>query len=101
MGLRQRSYGVYILASRTWVLYVGVTNDLARRVAEHRAGHGGAFTRRYHIHRLVDAEEHRDVRDAIVGEKTLKGWTRARKVDLIEPSNPDWLDLAPAVPEAG
>ena len=93
MGGRLRSYWVYILASRSRVLYVGVTNDLARRLAEHRAGEGGAFTKRYHVHRLVYVEEHADVRDAIACEKTIKGWKRARKVALIEKSNPEWRDL--------
>ena len=93
MGGRSRSYWVYILASRSRVLYVGVTNDLARRLAEHRAGEGGAFTKRYHVHRLVYVEEHADVRDAIAREKTIKGWKRARKVALVEKSNPEWRDL--------
>lgn len=71
------------------MLYVGVTNDLARRVAQHRAGQGGAFTKRYNVHWLVYAEEHRDIRDAIAREKALKGWTRARKVARIEATTPD------------
>lgn len=83
-----------MLASTSRVLYVGVTNDLGRRVAEHRAGEGGAFTRRYRVHRLVYMEEHPDVRDAIARGKTIKGWTRARKVALVEDSNPEWRDLA-------
>ncbi len=90
----RRSYWTYILASQSRVLYVGVTNDLARRVAEHRAGAGGAFTKRYRVHRLVHAEEHYDVRDAIGREKAIKGWTRARKVVLVEEHNPEWRDLA-------
>ena len=92
----RKSYWVYVLASRTRVLYIGVTNDLGRRAAEHRAGEGGAFTRRYKVHRLVHAEEHADVRDAIRREKELKGWKRARKVALVESTNPDWRDLAAA-----
>ena len=92
-GLR-RSYWTYMLASRTRVLYVGVTNDLPRRIREHRAGKGSAFTKRYRVHRLVYAEEYPDVRDAIRREKQLKGWNRARKVALIETANPDWTDLA-------
>ena len=92
--MAQRSYWVYIVASQTRVLYIGVTNDIARRVAEHRAGEGSAFMRRYHVHRLVYAEEFADVHDAIHREKTLKGWTRARKVALIEETNPAWDDLA-------
>ena len=86
---------MYILASRTRVLYVGVTNDLGRRVAEHRAGREGSFAQRYHVHRLVYAEEYPDVRDAIHREKQLKGWRRERKVALIDEANPSWEDLAP------
>lgn len=97
--MTRKSYWVYVLASRSRVLYVGVTNDLTRRVAEHRLGVGGAFTKRYNVHRLVYAEEHADVRDAIRREKEVKGWRRARKVDLIEAENPPWQDLAD--PEAG
>ena len=94
----RKSYWTYILASRSRVLYVGVTNNLARRVAEHRAGEGGHFTKRYRVHRLVHAEERYDVRDAIAREKQIKGWTRAKKVALIERENPAWRDLA--APEA-
>lgn len=90
----RKSYWTYILASRTRVLYIGVTNDLARRLAEHRAGIGSQFTKRYRVHRLVFAEEHNDVRDAIQREKQLKGWKRDRKVALIDAHNPEWLDLA-------
>lgn len=92
--MAQRSYWVYIVASRTRVLYVGVTNNLSRRMAEHGEGVGSAFTQRYRAHRLVHAEEFADVRDAIRREKTLKGWKRARKVALIEETNPAWDDLA-------
>ncbi|MEM1117468.1 MAG: GIY-YIG nuclease family protein [Bacteroidota bacterium] len=90
----RKSYWTYILASRTRVLYVGVTNDLARRVAEHRLGAGGAFTKRYNVHRLAYAEEHADPRDAIRREKEINGWRRARKVALIEAGNSVWRDLA-------
>lgn len=90
----RKSYWVYILASRTRVLYVGVTNDLARRVAQHRAGEGSAFTKRYCVHRLVHAEEYPDVRDAIRREKELKGWRRDRKLALVEEANADWEDMA-------
>ena len=94
MGGRPRSYWVYILASRTRVLYVGVTNDLERRVAQHQAGEGSAFTERYRVDQLVYCEEHRDVRDAIRREKQIKGWTRAKKRTLIEENNSGWTDLA-------
>lgn len=90
----RKSYWVYILASQIRVLYVGVTNDLVRRLAEHRAGQGGAFTRRYKVHRLVYLEEHASVRDAIHREKEIKGWARARKTALVEILNPGWHDLA-------
>jgi len=92
----RKSYWTYILASRTRVLYIGVTNNLNRRLAEHRAGVGSRFTSRYRVHRLVFAEEHSDVRDAIQREKQLKGWKRDRKVALINAHNPEWLDLATA-----
>jgi len=88
------SYFVYILASRKHgTLYVGVTNDVARRVQEHRDGKASAFTKKYRVHRLVYAETHDDVDDAIRREKAIKEWQRAWKVQLVERSNPDWNDL--------
>ncbi len=87
------TFQVYILASRSRVLYIGVTNDLVRRLTEHREGQGSSFTRKYHVDRLVYAEGYRYINDAIAREKQLKGWTRQRKVALIEATNPGWLDL--------
>ena len=92
----EKQYWVYILASRSRRLYTGVTNDLRRRLAEHRAGKGSTFAARYHIDRLVYFEEHADVRDAIRREKEIKGWTREKKLRLIERRNAGWLDLASA-----
>ena len=89
-----RTYYVYIMASRSRVLYTGVTNDLARRVNEHKRSLTPGFTSRYRITRLVYFEEFGDVRDAIAREKQLKGWVRARKVRLIEQKNPTWKDVA-------
>ena len=89
-----RLYSVYIMASRSRVLYIGVTNDLVRRVDEHKRGLVGGFTSRYHVTRLVHREEFTYVGDAIAREKALKGWRRSRKVALIERSNPAWMDLA-------
>ena len=89
-----RTYYVYIMASRWRVLYTGVTNDLARRVDEHKRSLTPGFTSRYHVTRLVHFEEFGDVRDAIAREKQLKGCVRARKVRLIEQQNPTWEDLA-------
>ncbi len=85
---------VYILASRrNGTLYVGMTNDLARRAWEHREGVAEGFTKRYGVHKLVYYEEFDDVRHALQREKNIKDWPRAWKLALIEKDNPDWLDL--------
>ncbi len=94
MDGRPRSYWVYILARRSRVLYTGITNNLARRVEEHRVGQGSQFTKRYQVHRLVYCEEHRQASDAIQREKQIKDWTREKKRALVEANNPDWTDLA-------
>ena len=86
---------MYILANRyDTVLYVGVTSDLLRRIEEHRSGQGSTFTTRYRVYKLVYAEEHATAYDAISREKQLKGWTRRRKLELIQGSNPSLNDLA-------
>jgi putative endonuclease len=87
------SYYVYILSNKSRTLYVGVTNELERRLEEHRAGLS-AFTAKYHIHTLVYYESFNDVTDAIAWEKKIKGWLRAKKVALIEQRNPAWADLS-------
>ena len=89
-----RPYCVYIMASRSRVLYVGVTNDIVRRVDEHKRGLIPGFTTKYHVTRLVHFEQFANVRDAIAREKEIKGWGRARKIRLIEERNPVWEDLA-------
>jgi putative endonuclease len=95
---RQHRYYVYILASeRNGTLYIGVTNDLVRRVYEHRQGLVEGFTRKYSVKQLVRFEEYNDVRLAIQREKRLKKWKRAWKMRLIEESNPDWIDLYPSM----
>jgi putative endonuclease len=89
-----KQYYVYILASKKdGVLYVGVTNDLIKRIYEHKNNLVDGFTQRYHVHRLVYFESTDDVNVAIAREKTLKKWNRAWKVRLIEKENPDWSDL--------
>jgi putative endonuclease len=89
-----RAFYVYILASvNRKVMYVGVTNNLDNRVAEHRSGKGSAFTQRYRVHTLVHAEEYRYVEDAIAREKEIKGWRRSKKDALVETTNPTWADL--------
>jgi len=85
---------VYILANRSHNLYTGVTNDLERRVFEHRNGLAPGFTKRYRIHRLVYYETFGDIRAAIAREKQIKGWDRKKRVALIEATNPTWSDLA-------
>jgi putative endonuclease len=92
-----RSLYVYILASTSRVLYVGVTNDIHRRVAEHRAGLS-SFSRRYRVRRLVYLEVIPGPRTAIAREKQIKKWTRARRVALIVSLNPRWLDFAKGWP---
>ena len=89
-----RTYWVYTLASRSRTLYTGVTNDLQRRVKEHRQGLVLGFTSHYNIFRLVHCEEFADIRDAIAREKEIKGWRREKKIWLIEKGNPTWQDLA-------
>jgi putative endonuclease len=87
-------YYVYILASRKHgTLYIGVTNQLLRRVHEHREGLLPGFTRRYGVKRLVYYEIYQDIGDAIHREKALKEWRRDWKIALIEQSNPEWVDL--------
>jgi len=90
----RRSYYVYILTNASRTLYTGVTNDLERRVLEHKRKLIPGFTRRYNLTRLVYFEEFGDIRDAIAREKQIKGWLRARKVALIEATNPTWKDLS-------
>ena len=85
---------VYILANkRNGTLYIGVTNDIARRGWEHRTATAEGFTKRYAVHHLVYVEFHDAMPDAILREKQLKKWRREWKLDLIERANPEWRDL--------
>jgi putative endonuclease len=89
-----RNFYVYILASHTGgTLYIGVTNDLVRRVAEHRLKSVKSFTKKYGVDRLVYFEQFDDAENAIRREKLLKKWNRAWKIRLIEAFNPNWDDL--------
>ncbi len=92
--MSSRNYYVYILASRSRVLYTGVTNDLERRLAEHRASTERGFSAHYNVDRLVWFGETDDVSAALTMEKRIKGWRRTRKVQLIEAGNPGWSDLS-------
>jgi len=85
---------VYIMSNRKdGVLYIGVTSDLSRRIVQHREGKGSVFCRRYGLKRLVYAEEHDSIEEAIAREKAMKAWKRAWKIELIEAVNPAWDDL--------
>ena len=86
-------YYVYILSNQTnTVLYIGVTNDLHRRLYEHKSGQINGFTQKYHIHKLVYFEEYTEVNYAIARKKQLKNWVRSKKNRLIETQNPNWND---------
>ena len=92
--MRPEQFFVYIVASHRKVLYTGVTNDLVRRIAEHKRGTFAGFTRKYRVNRLVYFETTHYVSDAIAREKQIKAWTRAKRIALIESVNLPWLDLA-------
>ena len=91
---REKRYYVYILASKSRVLYIGVTGFLLQRVLQHKSGDTGCFTKRYRVNRLVYFESFRYVNNAIARETELKKWRREKKVHLIEEHNPTWEDLA-------
>jgi putative endonuclease len=92
--MSDRQYCVYILTnSHNTVLYTGVTNDLQRRVMEHRAGKGSSFTNKYNLSKLVYFECGNDINAAIFREKQIKAGSRKRKIVLIESINPTWKDL--------
>ena len=87
-------YYVYILTNKTnTVMYIGVTNDLRRRLHEHKKEQIEGFTKKYHVHKLVYFEEYSEVNTAIAREKQLKHWIRTKKNCLVETKNPNWDDL--------
>jgi putative endonuclease len=92
--MRSREFFVYVMASRSGVLYIGVTGDLERRVAEHKAKVIPGFTSQYNVNRLVYVETYPDATSAIAREKQLKTWRREKKVGLITAQNPEWRDLS-------
>jgi putative endonuclease len=89
-----RTFYVYILASESAVLYTGVTNDLARRVREHREKKVPGFTKTYNVTKLVWFEAHGTPGSAIEREKQIKRWSRAKRIALVEETNPHWMDLS-------
>jgi putative endonuclease len=88
-----KSYFVYILSSASGVLYTGVTNNLKKRVMQHKQKLVAGFTKKYNVNRLVCFEIFHDVRAAIAREKQIKSWRREKRVALIESNNPKWVDL--------
>jgi putative endonuclease len=93
--MRNHDYWVYIITNKQKrTLYIGMTNDLERRMSEHKRGEIEGFSQRYRLTRLVWFEHFRDVDAAIAREKQLKGWLRAKKIALIEEKNPRWFDLS-------
>ena len=90
----QKKFFVYILASKSGILYTGVTNNLERRVLEHKRKILPGFTKKYNVNRLVYFEETDDILAAIFREKEIKGWIRKKKIALIERENPNWNDLS-------
>ena len=90
-----KQYYVYLMASFQQTLYVGVTNNLERRVYEHKTKiHPQSFTARYNIDRLVYCETFNDIRDALAREKQIKSWRRSKKNALIEAENPRWKHIS-------
>jgi putative endonuclease len=92
--MNDKIYCVYIMTNRyNTTLYTGVTNNLKRRVYEHKSGRGGAFTSRYNLTKLVYYEVTNDVNAAIAREKQIKAGSRQKKIDLVNSMNPEWRDL--------
>jgi putative endonuclease len=92
--VEERIYYTYIVASRSHNLYVGVTSGIEVRVRQHKNGRFEGYSKRYKCNRLVWFERYGDVSVAITREKQLKGWSRAKKLALIEQTNPAWVDLS-------
>jgi putative endonuclease len=93
----ERRYWVYILGNHSRTLYIGMTNDLHRRIGQHAEHAGSEFAARYDVDQLVYFEEYFSARDAIERAKELKGWRREKKIALIEQTNPHWDNLTPSV----
>ncbi|MFC1792528.1 GIY-YIG nuclease family protein [Planctomycetota bacterium] len=89
-----RQYYVYIMTNRSGTLYIGVTNNIKQRVYQHKNKLIEGFTKKYNIDRLIYVETFSDVNSAIAREKTIKGWLRKKKIELIKEANPDWKDLS-------
>ena len=96
-----KHYYIYILTNKTNnVLYTGITNNLLRRVYEHKNGFIEGFTKKYKVHKLVYADSFNNPNDAIAAEKKIKGWLRSKKISLIKSKNPEWKDLTTILEES-
>jgi putative endonuclease len=93
-ALRAVSYYVYIMSSKSGVLYIGATNDLDRRVFQHKQGLIEGFTKKYRAMRLIYVEQFDRAAEMVARERQLKGWTRSKKLELIHSQNPEMLDYA-------
>ena len=91
----ERTSHVYMMSSKSGVLYVGVTSNLSQRIAQHKEKQIPGFTQKYNITKLVWFEPHAEIRSAIAREKEIKFWRRSKKTTLIESLNPNWDDLSP------
>lgn len=94
MSRRDGQYFVYLMSNASRTLYTGVTNDIIRRVWEHKNKVTEGFTSQYHVTQLVHFEAFPSPRDAIAREKQIKGWRRSRKIALVSEANPEWRDLS-------
>ena len=92
--MNNKQYFVYIMSNKSQTLYTGVTNNLERRVSEHKQKLNAGFTSKYNVTQLVYYETYPDVNAAIAREKQIKGWLRTKKIALIEGMNPEWKDLS-------
>ena len=92
--MHRHSYFIYIISSTTGTLYIGVTNDLARRISEHKQGLVEGFAKKYGCTKLIYYEDYSDIKQAIAREKYLKGKTRKFKENIIKKINPHWHDLS-------
>jgi putative endonuclease len=92
--MKEYQYWVYFMASNTGTLYIGFTNNIGRRVLEHKQGVADGFTKKYKCHKLVYFQKFTDVNEAIKREKELKKWRREKKENLIRLNNPTWKDLS-------
>ncbi len=92
--MNSKDYYIYIMASESGTLYIGVTNDLVRRISEHKQDLIEGFTKKYQCHKLVYYENYSDIKQAISREKQLKNWNRNKKQELIKQVNTHWKDLS-------